>query len=296
MDLQRDIQRMAERQHGNISVAQLHDLGLTQTMIRDRATAGYLVSRHRGVYAVGHVPQTRESRWMAAVLAFGDGAVLSHRAAGALWGILAGSVPTDVTVPTMAGRRRRDGLVVHRSPLSARNVTVRRHIPVTTLLQTVLDVGAVVRVRRLHGVFEEAQVQHHLRPEVVAAEALCRRGFRGNARIWLTLQGSVDPAGVQSILELRFLRMCAEHGIPRPVVNEKIGPWRPDFLWPEARLVVETDGDRFHRTAAKRARDAAKDAFMRSSGFAVLRLTWSDVTHVPESTAARVLDLLTPAR
>jgi len=294
MNLLPDIQRLAERQHGNVTVAQLHALGLSQTMIRSRATAGWLISRHHGVYAVGHVPQTRESRWMAAVLTCGEGAVLSHRAAAALWEILPGGVPTEVTVPTRAGRRRRDGLVVHRSPLSARNVTVRRRIPVTTLLQTVLDVAAVVRIRRLHQVFEEAQVRHQLRPEVVAAEALCRRGFRGNARVWRALDGSVDPDGVRSVLELRFLRMCAAQGLPRPVVNEPIGPWTPDFLWPAEHLIVETDGDRFHRTAAKRARDVEKDAFMRARGLTVLRLTWHDVTHAPERSGGRLRALLDP--
>lgn len=291
-----DIQRLASRQHGNISVSQLHGLGLSKHAIRSRVTNGWLISRHRGVYAVGHIPATRESRWMAAVLTFGEGAVLSHRSAAALWRVLPGSVPTEVTVPTQAGHRRRDGLVVHRSPLSARNVAVRRGIPVTTLLQTVLDVAAVVRLKRLHEVFEEAQVQYKLRPEVVAAEALCRRGYRGNARVWHTLQGSVDPEGVRSVLELRFLRMCAAQGIPRPVVNQKIGPWRPDFLWPAVHLVVETDGDRFHRTAAKRARDAEKDAFMRSRGLTVLRLTWADVTNIPEQTGSRVRALLAPDR
>jgi len=289
-----DIQRLAERQHGNVSVTQLRTLGLSPTMIRSRTTAGWLIARHHGVYAVGHVPQTRESRWMAAVLTYGEGAVLSHRAAAALWELLPGGVPTEVTVPTRAGRRRRDGLLVHRSPLSARNVTVRDRIPVTTLLRTVLDVAAVVRTRQLHRVFEEAQVHHGLRPEVVAAEALCRRGYRGNARVWRTLEGSVDPDGVRSILELRFLRMCAAQGIPRPTVNAPIGPWTPDFLWPDVRLVVETDGDRFHRTAAKRARDAEKDAFMRSRGLTVLRLTWADVTNAPERTGDRVRTLLGP--
>ncbi len=291
-----DIQRLASRQHGNISVAQLHEFGLSKHAIRARVASGWLIPRHRGVYALGHVPATRESRWMAAVLTFGEGAVLSHRSAAALWGILSGGVVTDVTVPTRAGHRRRDGLVVHRSPVSAHNVTVRRGIPVTTLLQTVLDVAAVVRVRRLHQVFEEAQVQHHLRPEVVAAEALCRRGYRGNARVWHTLEGSVDPSGVRSILELRFLRMCAAQGLPRPMVNARIGPWTPDFLWPDARLVVETDGDRFHRTAAKRARDAEKDAFMRGQGLQVLRLSWADVTHAPDVTGARVRELLRSPR
>ena len=108
------------------------------------------------------------------------------------------------------------------------------------------------------------------------------------------LDGAVDPAGVRSILELRFLRLCAAHGIARPLVNERLGKWRPDFLWPDSGVAVETDGARFHRTAAKRARDAQKDAVLASLGLVVLRLTWADVTESPGRTADRVRALLSP--
>jgi very-short-patch-repair endonuclease len=93
---------------------------------------------------------------------------------------------------------------------------------------------------------------------------------------------------VRSILELRFLRLCAAHDIPRPRVNEKIGPWTVDFYWPDHDLVVETDGVAFHRTPAKRDRDKRKDAYLEAHSLSVLRLSWSDVTERPEATAHRV--------
>lgn len=296
MRRQLDIQRAAARQHGNVDRRQLHDAGWTERTIRSDVAAGWLIQRHRGVYAVGHVPRSQPSRWAAAVLALGPEAVLSHRACAAHFEIVRGAVPTEVIVPARLTRLRRDGIIVHRITLPPEHVTVRDGIPMTTLLRVLLDLATVFRVRALGNAFEEAQVRYGLQPEVVAAEVLCRRGHRGNARLAAILEGAVDPDKVRSILELRFLRMCAAHGIPRPIVNEKIGIWKPDFLWPEAELVVETDGGRFHRTAAKRRRDARKDAFLVSQGLTVLRLSWSDVTERTPETAGRVRAALVPSR
>lgn len=284
----RALAERAARQHGNVTRDQLVDAGWSRMQIVRRTEAGWLIPRHREVYALGHVPRSRESRWHAAVLALGEEAVLSHRAAGALWGIVRGAVPTDVTLPAGFGAHRRDGIVVHRQELPPEHVAGRDGIPTTTLLRTMLDLAAVLRTRRLASAFEQAQVLHHLPPDPLAAEVIARRGHRGNARLRAILVDAVDPAKVRSILELRFLRLCAAHGIPRPHVNERIGPWEVDFLWPEAGLVVETDGYDFHRTAASRKRDAAKDAHLRTLSLAVIRLTWQDVTERPAAVAGRL--------
>ena len=285
-----DIRRIAERQHGNVTRAQLDAIGLTRNEIDERHEQGWLIRRHAGIYAVGHVPRTRESRWLAAVLALGEGAVLSHVSAGSLWGILPTAAITEVIVPTTAGHPKRDGIVVHRQRLPASHVTIHRAIPITTPIRTLLDLAAVLSLRALARAFEQAQVLHQLPPAPLAAEVLSRPRHRGNAKLRRILAGAVDPADVRSILELRFLRMCASYGLPRPEVNVRIGAWTPDFLWPEHRLVVETDGFEFHRTAAARRRDAAKDAFLRGEGFTVIRLTWADVTEHPSETAAGLHD------
>ena len=111
---------------------------------------------------------------------------------------------------------------------------------------------------------------------------------RGNGKLRLVLQGAVDPAAVRSVLELRFLRLCDAHGIPRPHVNVRMGEWTPDFYWPDWGLIVETDGVAFHRTAAARQRDARKDEAMGARGLIVLRLTWADVTERAAETARRI--------
>jgi hypothetical protein len=284
---------LASRQHGNITLAQLHEIGFDEDAVEHRVAIGWLLPRHRRVFAVGHVPRSRESRWFAAALALGPRAVVSHISAAILWGIMRRAAQAHVTVPTRNGLPRRDGIVVHRQVLHEEHRSTRAGIPCTNLVRTMLDLAAILPLKATAAAFEEAQVIAKLRPEVLAAEVLSRPGFRGNGKLRTILTDAVDPAGVRSILELRFLRLCAAQGIPRPLVNEKIDVWTPDFLWPEAMLAVETDGVDFHRTAAKRRRDEKKDAYLRAQGFTVVRLTWADVVNRPEPTAAGVRDALT---
>lgn len=279
---------LAERQHGHVRHDQLIAAGLAPDDVKTRVGRGWLIPRHHEVYAVGHVPRTRAAAFCAAVLALGLEAALSHRAAGAHWEVVRGAVPLEVIVPVRGGRPNRDGIIVHTGTLPPEHVRVRDGIRVTSLLRTLLDLAAVVSLRTLRRAFEAAQVIHHLPPEPLAAEALCRRGHRGSRNLRLVLDGAVNPDGVRSILELRFLRLCASFGIPRPLVNERFGAWEADFFWPDRLLVVETDGLAFHRTPAARRRDALKDEYLRGLGLDVVRLTWSDVTERPAATAARI--------
>jgi very-short-patch-repair endonuclease len=234
------------------------------------------------------VPAARESAWHAAVLALGEGAVLSHTSAAALWGMVWTTAIIEVTVPTTAGHVKRDGIVVHRQRLPAEHVTNHRGIPVTTPIRTLLDYAAVASLGAVSRAFEQAQVHLHVPPAPLAAEVISRPRQRGNGKLRKVLVAAVDPADVRSVLELRFLRMCDAHGIPRPQVNVRMGEWTPDFYWPEWGLIVETDGVAFHSTAASRDRDALKDETMRSLGLAVLRLSWAEVTERPAETARRI--------
>ena len=290
LDDTRRVAELAARQHGNVTLDGLLACGLSLGEIRERSECGWLIRRHREVYAVGHVPQTRESRWLAGVMALGDGAALGHVAAGALWRMLTGTAITEVIVPTTAGHPKRDGIIVHRQHLPASHVTVHRGIPVTTPIRTLLDLASVLSLNALARAFEQAQVLLHLPPAPLAAEVISRPRQRGNAKLRRILERAVDPADVRSVLELRFLRMCASYAIPRPEVNVRIGPWTPDFFWPDHGLVVETDGYEFHRTAAARRRDALKDEYLRAAGLTVIRLTWADVAERTGQTATRVRD------
>ena len=173
----------------------------------------------------------------------------------------------EVTVPTTAGHVKRDGIVVHRQPLPEAHVATHQGIPVTTPMRTLLDYAAIAPLNALFKAFEHAQVHLHMPPAPLAAEVIARPRARGNGKLRRVLAGAVDPADVRSVLELRFLRMCTAHGLPRPLVNARIGKWMPDFYWPDWRLVVETDSVAFHSTAAARRRDALKDEAMRASAW-----------------------------
>ena len=288
LDDTRRVARRAARQHGNVTYDQLRTAGLSRGQIDWRVECGWLIPRHKEVFAVGHIPRSRASRWMAATLAVAE-STLSGQSAAALHELVRGSVPTEVTVPTYAGHPHRDGITVHRAWLPAEHVTRVDGIPVTTVLRTVLDLAATFRGRRIERIFEQAQVRHHLDPLTVAVELECRRGYRGTGRLRRLLDGAVDPGAVRSVLELRFLRLCSDFGIPRPLVNEKLDRWTPDFWWPQHRLVVETDSWAFHTSLAARRRDALKDADVTALGITMLRLRWRDVVEAPAATAGRVL-------
>ena len=283
-----DIRGLAAAQHGNITHRQLLDAGFSSDQIDRRIAAGWLIPRHTGVFAVGHVPAARESAWHAAVLALGAGAVLSHVAAAVLWGMVRATAIIEVTVPTTAGLVKRDGIVVHRQRLAPEHVTVRDGIPVTTPIRTLLDYAAVAPLDAVFRAFEQAQVHLHIPPAPIAAEVIARPRARGNGKLRKVLAGAVDPEDVRSVLELRFLRMCAAHGLPRPQVNVRMGEWTPDFHWPERGLIVETDSVAFHSTAWERDRDARKDEAMADRGLQVLRLMWAEVVHRPAETARRI--------
>jgi hypothetical protein len=287
-DTRAAVRLAAAAQHGNVTFPQLLNAGFSPDQIERRIAAGWLIRRHTSVFAVGHVPAGRESAWHAAVLALGRGAVLSYASAAALWGMARATAIIEVTVPTTAGHVKRDGIIVHRQRLAAEHVTTHRGIPVTTPIRTLLDYAAVARLNALFRAFEQAQVHVHIPPAPIAAEVIARPRARGNGKLRTVLSGAVDPADVRSVLELRFLRMCAAYGIPRPQVNVRMGEWTPDFYWPEWGLVVETDSVAFHSTAWERQRDAEKDVAMRERGLEVLRLRWAEVVQRPEETASRI--------
>jgi Transcriptional regulator, AbiEi antitoxin/REase_MTES_1575 len=290
--------RLAERQHGVVSVTQLRELDLSPSAIRDRAAAGRLHRLHRGVYAVGHPLLSSHGRWMAAVLACGPGAVLSHRSAAALWGIR----PTarsgiDVTAPARAGRRRA-GIDVHdAATLAASDVTRVDAIPCTTVPRTLLDLAAVLDRRALERAYDQAEVLRVL--DSAAVEDLLARSPRrhGVAALRAVVQAAAPLALTRSELEERFLSICAAAGIPRPRVNAWVplvgGGVEVDFFWPAHRLIVETDGHRVHGTRHAFERDRRRDRRLLLAGWRVARFTWRQLVRDPDEVVATIRTLLT---
>lgn len=261
------IARVAANQHGVVSLAQLERAGIHERGRRRRVAAQRLHRLHRGVYAVGHLGLSEKGRWMAAVLACGPDAVLSHTSAAALWQLLPQRGFVHVTVP--GDGRTRAGIRVHRSrTLFHSTVTRRAGIPVTTPSRTLAD------LRRLL-------------PQPQFAAALRQAEYLG-----LPLDPALEPDRTRSELEARFLALCRRHRLPRPSVNVRVGSFMVDLLWPEQRLIVELDGYQAHGGRTAFEADRARDVELKALGYDVLRLTWRQVTMEPAEVARTMRRLL----
>lgn len=213
---------------------------------------------------------------MAATLACGDGAGVSHFDAAGLWGLVAPrSGHVHVTVPTRAGRARRKGLWLHRVPLTPAEASTRRRIAVTTPARTLVDLAAVLPVRAVERAIDEA---HYLRliDDGAIKSALDRSAGRAGERRLAAILQRHEPGSTRtrSELEERFLALCTAHHLPRPCVNAVIEGYEVDFLWPAAGLVVETDGYAAHARRGTLERDHERDIRLRAAGYEVLRFTW----------------------
>jgi hypothetical protein len=282
MDPQTDpdlrLAHFAARRHGVVDRDQLRAIGFSDTMIRDRVAGGRLHRLHRGVYAVGHTIVKRDGRLLAAVMACGDGAVLSHRSAAELWGIRpTAAARIDVTVSRTSGVRSTAAIIVHR-PKRPPATTKRRGIPVTTPGQTLADLALALPRRQLEKAVEMAEVR---RLDVAVPEE-----HPGRKRL---RDAGALPVTTDSPLEDAFLELCDTYGIPRPLVQPMVEGHRVDFCWPELRLIVETDGFEHHGTRAAFERDRAKDAQLTARGWRVLRFTHAQVSDDRESCAVVVL-------
>jgi very-short-patch-repair endonuclease len=277
----RAIARIAANQHGVITTAQLLGVGLLHSGIADRKSAGRLHPIHRGVYAVGHARLSDRGRWMAAVLACGQGAVLSHTSAGELWGFhrrprwlrAVGSgdeVPdVHVTVPTTNGLSKRDRIVLHRSStLIARHCTLHDGIPVTTPVRTLADLRPLLTPAQFAAALREAEF------------------------LRLPMDDEPDSDRARTDLEQAMRALCRRHRLPRPEVNVKIERFEVDFLWRDQRLIVEVDGWESHRTRSAFEEDRARDARLAVLGYEVVRFTWRQVTEDARAVAQTIRTLL----
>jgi hypothetical protein len=226
----RKIARIARRSHGVVTRAELLRAGITDAEIKHRLSIDALFTEHRGVNRVGHRAPSVEARYLAAVRACGDGAVLSGEAAGHVWGIVKGQAPPpEVTAPTY---RRVKGIQVRRAN---RKATRCRGIPITTVPQTLVDLAATLPLDDLAGACHEAGVKHRTTPAQL--KALLRRQ-EGAAKLRAVMDG--DHPVTLSHLERAFLQRVKEAGLPLPQTNRAAGTKRVDFRWPARRLTVET--------------------------------------------------------
>jgi predicted transcriptional regulator of viral defense system len=264
--------RLAARQHGLVTAAQLAELGLTTGAVAQRRASGRLHVKYRGVYAVGHARLSQRGLWMAAVLAAGEGAVLSHLAAAKLWEIWRRKVTgTDVTTPRQ--RRDRPGVRVHRARrLDPRDTTVHDGIPVTTVPRTLVDLSSVLTAAQLANVIHEAAFRNRFDVEATRRATERAAGRRELDVLATALDAHLSgSAGTRSALEDRYLSQFERAGLPAPLVNTKVADIEVDFHWPEQELCFEIDGPG-HRRPRTRAEDRVRDATLRAAGKEVIRV------------------------
>jgi very-short-patch-repair endonuclease len=290
---ERELAALSERQHGVVSRRQLLDAGLGRRAIGRRVEAGRLRCLHRCVYAFGYRRLDSRGEWMAAVLACGEGAVLSHRSAAALWRLMRS--PLGSVEVSAARGRRRQGITIHEGSIVNAERTVVAGIPVTSVARTLFDLAEVVDEKQLGSTFEEADRLRILRmPEL---EAVCARGHgrRALKPIRTLIDAARTSEDTQSPLEDRVLDLCHEHRLPLPVAGARVLGREVDALWPDRKLMVEADSWEFHGHREAFERDRARDAAMQAEGYRVIRLTHRRLDQEPATVASQLRRLLASA-
>jgi predicted transcriptional regulator of viral defense system len=271
--------KLAGEQHGVVTRRQLLGLGFGGRSIEHRIARGRLHPVGRGVYAVGWPQLTRDRRWMAAVLACGPGAALSHRSAASLWGIV-GEENADIDVSVR--RRcelRRPGLRIRGRPtLREADVTSRNWIPVTSPAQTMVDLATQLGPLDLERAINDADKRDVIHVETLRT-ALDRHVGRPGVRPLRILIDRLTFRLSDSDLEIFFRPIAIAAGLPQPLSKQFVNGFEVDFYWPDLGLVVETDGPRFHRTPSAQARDARRDRAHVLAGMTPLRFIHYEIRY-----------------
>jgi very-short-patch-repair endonuclease len=268
--------------------------------VQYRATRGLLHRVHRGVYAVGHPRLSTDGLRMAAVLACGPRAALSHRAAAAVWGMRPTARERLEVTTTDRGRRGPPGVELHRvRRLSRLDLTRHRGIPITSVARTLVDLAELLDADELAKAVHEAEVLRLL--DVTSVEAAMARanGRRGIAMLRAALADPA-PALTRSELERQFILLCRRTRLPIPKVNVSltVGDRRieVDTLWASERVIVELDGERPHYTRRAFHADRRRDAGLAAEGYVVVRLTWERIAREPDQVVAELHRLLAVRR
>jgi very-short-patch-repair endonuclease len=237
---------------------------------------------HRGIYAVGRATVTDHGRWMAAVLACGNEAVISHSSAAALWrmGFEKRNL-VEFSLPSLS-RRSRPGLEIHQRPsLKKRDLTREYGIPCTTPIQTLIDMSLRLDRLGIERMINEADKYNLTHPPQLREALSARTGEPGVAILRHILDRRTFRLTKEE-LERRFLPLAAKAGLPIPITGQWVNEFEVDFYWPDLGLVVETDGLRYHRTPAEQARDRLRDQAHTAAGLTPLRFTHEQVRYEPE--------------
>lgn len=295
-----NIATVATRQCGVVSRAQLRALGLSDDMVSDRIASGYLQPVFHGTFAVGHSAISRQGRMLAAVLACGDGTIVSHGSAAELLGLWDKHLPVvEVIGPNWSGRKI-NGIRWHRVRLPLPDeIEMQDGVPCTTVSRTIVDMAGRSGWTQLRRLIEQAAILRLLDvDEIDRILSLGRR--RGGPRLRTILapwRSTRDQRPrVRSRLEARLLPRLIEEGLPVPRTNVKLHvdgyAFEVDLLWSEQRLALETDGEETHGTRAAFQRDRKRDQILTAAGYRTARITWRQVVDEPAAVVNRIARML----
>jgi very-short-patch-repair endonuclease len=295
---ERDLARLATRQHGIAAHRQLLELGFGASWIERRLEEGRFSAVHRNVYAIGHRHLGQRSYWWAAVLAYEPGTLLSHHTAAVLWGFQRPRRgPLHVTAPGgRQGVERRKGIWIHRCKLAPEDREIRDGFPVTTVARTLFDFAEVAPFASLQGAAEEADRLKLLRLREL--EEVCERGRgrRALRPVRLLLAELEPPDEGRSPLEIRFRSFIREHRLPEPIQNPHVLDHEVDALWPAAKLIAELDSWEYHGHRAAFERDRARDLKLMIAGYRTIRVTHRRLDREAAQLADEIRQLLSQAQ
>jgi very-short-patch-repair endonuclease len=262
----------ANRQFGVLKLADLEEAGLTRSQISRRVKAGRLTRLHPQVYCLGHTALTDKGRWLAALWACGEGAVLSHATAVAFHGY--GSAEGDIHVTARGAARDYDGVVVHRvRQLDSRDVFHDHPFAVTTIPRMLVDCADLMPYSGLREVADQLPYLRLDRIKHAQDRAPNRKGAPSITRLL-----DADSGHTKSEFERRYLRTCTTYGLAKPDdTNQRIAGHKADCVYRHARLVIELDGRAYHRRRREMRRDRRRDSDYQLAGYRILRLVWDDL-------------------
>lgn len=288
------IAAVAARQNGNVTCRQLHALGLSDQMIAYRVRLGRLFRVHRGVYAVGRPPRTPLERAAAAVLACGQGAVLSHASAMCLWGYWKRwDTPFEVSV--VRGDPRPKGIRVHRTTtLTRSDIRWQQGIRTTSPARTLLDIAPRPNDKALAKAVNDALYSPFLSQSQLTETLERHPGHPGASRLRPFLDPGDGPT--RSDWEREFPAFCERFGLPRPRMAARVGRYTVDALFEAEKLIVELDSWSFHSTRASFESDRDRDADTLAAGHATVRVTWRRIKDMSDREADRLHTILAARR
>jgi very-short-patch-repair endonuclease len=295
-DLDRRVEELASTQLGLFAVRQVLLLGGTKAAVDYRRMIGRWQSRGRGVLALLGTPESYDRKVLAIILASRCSAYASHRSAARRSGLPGFGEMLEIL--TCDGARVRFARVKqHRSTLiPASHVMIRDGIPMTTVARTLFDLSAVVRPGRVARALDTALAR---RMVTLAEISRVARDLSGRGRRKVTVirailaERGMDFVAPETDLEQEFVALIAGSDLLQPARQVNLGDqlaWigRVDFVYRDARVVIETDGKEHHSSLLDRQWDAARDAALTAAGWTVMRFSWFDIVHRPRQTLSRI--------